>query len=92
MGTKQNLSSEERKKILLDIADALEANQDLILSENEADLAAAQDSGYEKSLVSRMTLKAGKVGKIYISSRQQYISIYSRLVISYVLIILTICR
>ncbi|KAM0922761.1 hypothetical protein ACQ4PT_005944 [Festuca glaucescens] len=57
----QNLSSEERKKILLDIADALEANEDLIISENEADLAVAQDSGYEKSLVSRMTLKAGRI-------------------------------
>ena len=70
------MSSEERKKILLDIADALEANENLILSENEADLAAAHDSGYEKSLVARMTLKAGRVGQIYISSPQQYISIY----------------
>jgi gamma-glutamyl phosphate reductase len=66
VATKQNLSSEERKKILLDIADALEANEDLIISENEADLAVAQDSGYEKSLVSRMTLKAGRVGQIHI--------------------------
>ena len=47
---------------MLDIAGALDANVDLIISENEADLAAAQDSGYEKSLVARMTLKAGKVG------------------------------
>jgi len=39
---KQKLSSEERKKILLDIADALEANEDAIRSENEADVEAAQ--------------------------------------------------
>lgn len=59
---KQNLSSEERKKILLDVADALEANEDLIRSENEADLAAAHEAGYESALVSRLTLKPGKVG------------------------------
>ena len=58
---KQKLSSEERKKILLDIADALEANEDAIRSENEADVEAAQAAGYEKSLVARMTLKPGKV-------------------------------
>lgn len=67
---KQDLSSEERKKILLDVADALEAHEDLIRSENEADVAAAQGAGYDKSLVARLTLKQGKVGpvSIYISS------------------------
>lgn len=59
--TLQKLSSEERKKILLDIADALEANEDAIRSENEADVEAAQGAGYEKSLIARMTLKPGKV-------------------------------
>jgi delta-1-pyrroline-5-carboxylate synthetase len=58
---KQNLSSDERKKILLDVADALEENEDLIKTENEADVAAAQDAGYEKSLIARLTLKPGKV-------------------------------
>jgi delta-1-pyrroline-5-carboxylate synthetase len=57
----QNLSSEERKKILLDVADALEANEDLIRSENEADVAVAHEAGYESSLVARLTLKPGKV-------------------------------
>jgi delta-1-pyrroline-5-carboxylate synthetase len=61
------LSSDERKKILLDVADALEANVDLIRTENEADVAAAQDAGYEKSLIARLTLKPGKVGPIHIS-------------------------
>ena len=57
----QALSSQEQKKILLDIADALEANQKLITIENEADVAAAQHAGYEKSLISRLALKPGKV-------------------------------
>jgi len=49
---------------LLDVADALEANEDLIRAENEADVLAAQDAGYEKSLVARLTLKPGKVGAV----------------------------
>ncbi|TVU19655.1 hypothetical protein EJB05_35818 [Eragrostis curvula] len=65
----QNLSSDERKKILLDVADALEANIDLIRAENEADVAAAQEAGYEKSLVARLTLKPGKVKSLAKSIR-----------------------
>ncbi|VAH08018.1 unnamed protein product [Triticum turgidum subsp. durum] len=65
----QNLSSEERKKILLDVADALEANEDLIRSENEADLAAAHEAGYESALVSRLTLKPGKIASLAKSVR-----------------------
>lgn len=57
----QNLSSDERKKILLDVAKALEENEDLIRTENAADVAAAQDAGYDTSLVARLTLKPGKV-------------------------------
>lgn len=56
----QALSSHDRRKILLDIADALEANEKLINSENEADVAAAQQAGYEKSLIARLALKPGK--------------------------------
>jgi delta-1-pyrroline-5-carboxylate synthetase len=67
----QKLSSEERKKILLDIADALEANEDLITSENQADLDLAQDIGYDKSLVARMTIKPGKVGQIHVPSSER---------------------
>lgn len=65
----QKLSSEERKKILIDIADALEANEDAIRSENEADVEAAQGAGYEKSLVARMTLKPGKITNLARSIR-----------------------
>ncbi|QCE01262.1 delta-1-pyrroline-5-carboxylate synthetase [Vigna unguiculata] len=56
----QALSSEERKQILLKIADALEANEKIIRIENEADVTAAQEAGYEKSLVARLALKPGK--------------------------------
>lgn len=58
----QALSSKDRRKILLDIADALEANVKLIKAENEADIAAAQEAGYDSSLISRLTLKPEKVG------------------------------
>ncbi|KAL3334269.1 hypothetical protein AABB24_030816 [Solanum stoloniferum] len=57
----QTLSSQERSKILLDIADALEAKEEEILAENEADVAAAQQAGYENSLISRLAMKPGKL-------------------------------
>ncbi|XP_072083519.1 delta-1-pyrroline-5-carboxylate synthase isoform X4 [Arachis hypogaea] len=57
----QALPSEERKQIMLNIADALEANEKEIRTENEADVAAAQEAGYEKSLVARLFLKPGKI-------------------------------
>ncbi|KAL7175614.1 hypothetical protein ACSBR2_029251 [Camellia fascicularis] len=47
-------------KILLSIADALEENERLIATENEADVAAAHLAGYEHSLIARLTLKPGK--------------------------------
>ncbi|MBA0725777.1 hypothetical protein Golax_022336 [Gossypium laxum] len=65
----QALSSQERKEILLDIADALEANEKLITVENEADVAAAQQAGYEKSLISRLALKPGKIASLAKSIR-----------------------
>ncbi|KAJ4970921.1 hypothetical protein NE237_004020 [Protea cynaroides] len=65
----QNLSSEDRRKILLDIADALEANENLIKVENETDVAEAQEDGYEKSLISRLTLKPGKISSLAKSIR-----------------------
>ncbi|XP_059462313.1 delta-1-pyrroline-5-carboxylate synthase-like [Corylus avellana] len=66
----QALQTQERKKILLDIADALEANESLIMVENEADVAAAQEGGYEKSLISRLALKPGKVSSLAQSVRK----------------------
>lgn len=58
----QALSSGERRKILLDIADALEANEKLIKNENDADVADAEEAGYERPLIARLALKPGKVG------------------------------
>ena len=55
------MSSQDRKKILMGVADALEANENLIKIENEADVAAAQLAGLDKSLISRLALKPGKV-------------------------------
>ncbi|XP_078179059.1 delta-1-pyrroline-5-carboxylate synthase 1-like isoform X2 [Carex rostrata] len=65
----QSISSEERKKILLDVADALEANEAKIRAENEADVAVAQEAGYEKALISRLTLKPGKISSLAKSIR-----------------------
>ncbi|XP_057979909.1 delta-1-pyrroline-5-carboxylate synthase isoform X2 [Malania oleifera] len=57
----QAMSSQDRRKILLDIADALEANEEFIKMENEADVADAKQAGYEQSLISRLALKPGKI-------------------------------
>ncbi|KAF8396846.1 hypothetical protein HHK36_018481 [Tetracentron sinense] len=56
----EGLSSQNRRKILLGIADTLEANENLIKVENEADVAAAQQAGHDTSLISRLALKPGK--------------------------------
>uniref|UniRef100_A0A803N516 Delta-1-pyrroline-5-carboxylate synthase n=1 Tax=Chenopodium quinoa TaxID=63459 RepID=A0A803N516_CHEQI len=50
----QALSTNERKMILLDIAEALEDNEELIKTENDADIAAAQQAGYDRSLISSL--------------------------------------
>ena len=70
------MSSEDRRKILLDIANALEANEKLIKIENEADVAAAQQAGYEKSLISRLTLKPGKARNLNNSSIACSLTLY----------------
>ncbi|KAL6523828.1 Delta-1-pyrroline-5-carboxylate synthase [Orobanche hederae] len=57
----QAMPSQERSKILMDVADALEASEKLIIAENETDVAEAHQAGYEKSLVSRLALKPGKI-------------------------------
>ncbi|KAI3966385.1 hypothetical protein MKW92_046914 [Papaver armeniacum] len=56
----QALPSEDRKKILLQVADALEANESMIQEENDADVTAAKKAGYDKALISRLALKPGK--------------------------------
>lgn len=59
----QGICSEERRKILLGIADALEANENLIIVENKADVTAAENAGYDKALVSRLALTPKKVSE-----------------------------
>ncbi|KAK8330330.1 hypothetical protein V6Z12_A11G388900 [Gossypium hirsutum] len=65
----QAMSSEDRRKLLLDVADALEANESLIMAENEADVAAAKADGYEKALISCLALKPGKIAALAKSIR-----------------------
>ncbi|KAK8588686.1 hypothetical protein V6N12_023110 [Hibiscus sabdariffa] len=65
----QTLKSEDRRKLLLNIADALEANESSILTENAADVAAAEAEGYEKALISRLALKPGKIAALAKSIR-----------------------
>ncbi|XP_059628078.1 delta-1-pyrroline-5-carboxylate synthase [Cornus florida] len=65
----QAMSPQDRSKILLDIADALEANETLITTENDADVAAAQQAGYENSLISRLALKPEKISSLANSIR-----------------------
>ena len=60
----QKLSSLERKKLLLDVADALETNEEIIRHENEIDLQAARAAGLSKPLIERLTIKPGKVFSI----------------------------
>ncbi|XP_022982661.1 delta-1-pyrroline-5-carboxylate synthase-like isoform X2 [Cucurbita maxima] len=57
----QALKSEDRRKILLDVANALQDNENMIIAENCADIKAAEEAGYEKSLISRLALKPGRI-------------------------------
>ncbi|KAK4277917.1 hypothetical protein QN277_015836 [Acacia crassicarpa] len=60
----QALSENERKQVLLNIADALEANEKEIRIENEADVADALQANLDKSLVARLLLKPGKIASL----------------------------
>eukprot|EP00250_Pteridium_aquilinum_P012578 c20812_g1_i2 orf=325-2550(-) len=65
----QMLSSLDRMQLLLDIADALEANEEIIRHENEQDVRDAQKAGLSKPLIARLTIKAGKVTSLANSVR-----------------------
>ncbi|KAL6519441.1 Delta-1-pyrroline-5-carboxylate synthase [Orobanche gracilis] len=60
----QTISSKERRKILLDVANALEEKASLIEVENEADVAAAHEAGYDESLISRLVLTRAKISTL----------------------------
>ncbi|XP_073148911.1 delta-1-pyrroline-5-carboxylate synthase-like isoform X2 [Henckelia pumila] len=65
----QCMSSEERRKILLCVADALEEKETLIRDENEADIRAAHEAGYDESLISRLVLSHAKISSLAKSIR-----------------------
>ncbi|XP_027175338.1 delta-1-pyrroline-5-carboxylate synthase-like isoform X1 [Coffea eugenioides] len=65
----QSIPSHERRKILLDIATALEEKESAIKAENDADVSAARKAGYDDSLVSRLLLKPGKIAALAKSIR-----------------------
>lgn len=58
---------------MLDIATALEANKSQILEENEADVDAAKDFGYDESLVARLALKPEKASLALFAKYYLYI-------------------
>ncbi|XP_076955331.1 delta-1-pyrroline-5-carboxylate synthase-like [Bidens hawaiensis] len=66
----QALTSEERKKVLLDVAAALEANEQFIVLENDADVEAAREAGYDEALVARLALKPSKIRALATSVRR----------------------
>ncbi|KAG2296265.1 hypothetical protein Bca52824_042934 [Brassica carinata] len=66
----QALSSEDRKQILYNVADALEANVETIRAENELDVAAAQEAGLEESMVARLFMTPAKISSLAASVRK----------------------
>ncbi|XP_073275331.1 delta-1-pyrroline-5-carboxylate synthase-like [Primulina huaijiensis] len=65
----QCMSSEERRKILLCVADALEEKETLIRDENAADIRAAHEAGYDEALISRLVLSHAKISSLAKSVR-----------------------
>ncbi|XP_057836057.1 delta-1-pyrroline-5-carboxylate synthase isoform X2 [Cryptomeria japonica] len=65
----QGFSSVDRRKILLDVADALEANEECIRKENEIDVYIAKETRISEALISRLTLKPGKISDLAKSLR-----------------------
>jgi len=59
-----------RTKALYALADALEANCDFILKENEKDLEAGREAGMSKSLLDRLALSADRVSSMAQGARQ----------------------
>lgn len=59
--TLANSSAKERNQVLLNIADQLEINLDLILKANQIDMQAAQSTGINSSLQDRLLLTPNRV-------------------------------
>lgn len=64
------LSSAKKDAALLAIADALEANASQILSANQKDLAAAEESGMTKAMQDRLRLSGERIGGIAAAVRE----------------------
>lgn len=62
--------SADRVKALCTLADALEANCDYILAENEKDLEAGRSAGMSKSLLDRLALSKDRVSSMAQGARQ----------------------
>eukprot|EP00850_Spirogloea_muscicola_P008009 SM000042S15276 [mRNA] locus=s42:42441:48707:+ [translate_table: standard] len=60
----QALSTEERQEALRNVAQALEAAEQEILAENEADIRAAEMAGIAAPLLHRLRLKPGRIGQL----------------------------
>lgn len=54
----------------MDVADALEKGESLIRIENGADVADAEEAGYERSLISRLTLRPEKVRTYWLQTER----------------------
>ena len=55
------ISTEEKNRVLMKMADALEAQQSYLIKENAKDLAAASKANYSKALIDRLTLNPKRI-------------------------------
>ncbi|KAJ9548177.1 hypothetical protein OSB04_020720 [Centaurea solstitialis] len=60
----QALTTAERKKILVDVAAALEANEQFIMLENDADVEAAREAGYDEALIRALAESVRKLAEM----------------------------
>tara|TARA_B110000208_G_C11763008_1_gene427605 strand:+ start:117 stop:2021 length:1905 start_codon:yes stop_codon:yes gene_type:complete len=60
----QALSPAERSAVLFEVASALEANADFVLSENAADVATARSNGTDVHLLARLSMTRGKIATL----------------------------
>ncbi len=58
------LSADERKKLLINIKDALLKNVDFLLKENQKDIIVAKENGTSKAMIDRLTLSNTRINDI----------------------------
>ena len=64
------LSTDKKNKILYDIADAIIANKDFLISENARDIAIAKENNMRESLIDRLTLTNSRIEVMAEGARQ----------------------